>query len=504
MGENFEARSLPGTMSSLKDANLYSALTEKWNPFLKGIDNKHVREVTAVLLENVSQDLQKINEDSGTMTPAVGEFTKFVFPIVRRVWPNLIANNLVSVQPMTAPVGAIFYLEYQAGSNKGGWVAGQNFIQNLPDTNYSGSQITNETEGIAKDGVTVFSSGLQWQPVVPSSVTITINDTTVITAIDDGNGNLVNPTGKTGIAAGSVINYQSGVFTINLTAATGKDATVTAVYQYNNEFNSQVPTMNINISMFPVQAQTRKVKALWSAEAADDLRAFHGIDAEAELVTGVASEIALEVDREILYDLLNSVAGATNPNTTGWTATVPSTVWADVYWIRSLLTQITYVSQQVHKRTLRGPANWIVTSPSVASLFLQLATHGDFRPVYSAEGTPLGSPIEQSGVPGYGIYKLGVLQNRWTVYVDPYMSENPTATGTNVSGTILIGLKGASFLDTGYVYAPYIPLQVTPTFLDPSDFSFRKGLRTRYAKRLMNSDFFGSVVVKGLGGLINS
>jgi hypothetical protein len=152
-----------------------------------------------------------------------------------------------------------------------------------------------------------------------------------------------------------------------------------------------------------------------------------------------------------------------------------------------MITVISTVSNQIHTKTLRAPANWIVTSPAVSALISQLTTHADFRPLWVSDGaSPYGPadmprPLTQYGQ--FGIYKTGTLMNKWMVYEDPYFTNN----------LMLVGLKGASFLDAGYVWAPYIPLQVTATFLDPSDFSLRKGLRTRYAKSVLRSEFYGQI-----------
>jgi hypothetical protein len=233
-----------------------------------------------------------------------------------------------------------------------------------------------------------------------------------------------------------------------------------------------------------VEAVPRRLKALWSSEAAEDLRAFHGLDAETELVANIAQEIALEIDREIIQTLFANSTG-----TTGAFDRTPPAGVSEIDHLRSIVTVIATVANLIHKKTLRAPANFIVTSPEVSALIAQLTTHGDFRPIWvTGVESPYGPadaprPMTQHGQ--FGIYKAGTLMNKWTVYEDPFFTRD----------MMLVGLKGSSFLDAGFVFAPYIPLQVTPTFLDPNDFSFRKGLRTRYAAKMTRPEYYGQVRV---------
>jgi hypothetical protein len=197
--------------------------------------------------------------------------------------------------------------------------------------------------------------------------------------------------------------------------------------------------------------------------------------------------MALEIDREIIMELFQN----STTTTSTFDRAVPAGI-SEVDHLRAIITQIATVSNLIHRRTLRAPANFIVTSPEISALLAQLTTHGDFRPLWISGGdSPYGPvdmprPLTQHGQ--YGIYKVGTLMNKWVVYEDPFFARDQ----------MLIGLKGSSFLDAGYVWAPYIPLQVTPTFLDPSDFSFRKGMRTRYAKKLLRPEYYGQLRVLNL------
>jgi hypothetical protein len=483
---------------SIADESYVGALIRKWGSLLEGMPDRtdherYVLGVTAILMENESQYLQGLNEETKQVN--VGSFTKFIFPVLRRVFPNLIANEIVSVQPMTAPVGAVFFLDYVYGSSKGATNQGNVFPRDF-DKDYSSEYVNGEPmatgDGAAYGGAGAALAGnLAWNPVRPLDASrgfklelkeVTSAGVVVQTATDDGVG------GFTGAVVSGVINYSNGSLNnFKFTNAVALGNQIKAYYYYDGELSGKVAQINLDVKKAPVEAVPRRLKALWSSEAAEDLRAFHGLDAETELVSAVAQEIALEIDREIINELfLNST------NTTATFDKIPPAGIAEIDHLRAMLTQISTVSNLIHKKTLRAPANFIVTSPEISALLAQLTTHGDFRASFVSGGdSPYGPadmprPLTQHGQ--FGIYKTGTLMNKWVVYEDPFFTRDQ----------MLIGLKGSSFLDAGYVWAPYIPLQVTPTFLDPNDFSFRKGMRTRYAKKMLRSEFYGSLKVTNL------
>ena len=480
---------------TIADQSYTAALVRKWGELLEGISNQYTKKVTAVLMENESQWLQSLEEETKTIN--VGSFTKFIFPVLRRVFPNLIANEIVSVQPMTAPVGAVFFFDYKYGSNKGGTTAGNIFPRDF-DRDYSSEYVNGEAlatgDGTAYNGGgTALTAVLSWTPVRPLDATrgysvkiVEVDATTgadVQVATDTGSGAF-----DAGASAGA-INYGTGTITAFKFAASApvNGNKIVARYYYDGELNTKIPQVQLDITKSPIEAVPRRLKALWSSEAAEDLRAFHGLDAETELVSGIAQEIALEIDREVINDLYVNSTGTTE----SFNIAAPAGI-TEIDHLRSLITKVSLVSNQIHKKTLRAPANFIVTSPEISARLAQLTTHGDFRPLWVSGGaSPYGPadmprPLTQHGQ--FGIYKVGTLMNKWVVYEDPFFN----------SAQMLVGLKGANFLDAGYVWAPYIPLQVTPTFLDPADFSFRKGLRTRYAKKVLRSDYYGRVTVTGL------
>lgn len=487
--------------TSLHDKGYVSALVRKWGEFLEGMptrsdQDRYTLGVTAMLMENQARYLRELTEETRTVN--VGAFTKFIFPILRRVFPNLITNEIVSVQPMTAPVGAVFYMDYIYGTTKGSTTRGAVFPRDF-DRDYS-SEYVNGEPLITGDGtnygtagaVNVLSAVLAWTPVRPldtsrgySLVIRELDATsgaTVQEATDDGVG------GFTGDVISGTINYSNGAlanFKFTLAPLSGNP--VKAFYYYDGELNTQVPQIQLDVKKAVVEAIPRRLKALWSAEAAEDLRALHGVDAETEMVSAIAQEIALEIDREIIQLLFASATG-----TTGTFDRVPPAGINELDHLRALVTVISTVANLIHKKTLRAPANWIVTSPEVSALLSQLTTHHDFRALWVSSGeSPLGPadmprPLTQHGQ--FSIYKAGTLMNKWVIYEDPFFTRDQ----------MLVGLKGNSYLDSGFVWAPYVPLQVTPTFLDPNDFGFRKGLRTRYAAKMLRSEFYGSIRINNL------
>jgi hypothetical protein len=257
--------------------------------------------------------------------------------------------------------------------------------------------------------------------------------------------------------------------------------------------NPTIPEIDIKIESIAVTATTRKLRARWSPELAQDLNAYHSMDAEVELTQILSEQIALEIDREILNDLLtqanganffwsrapgrfiNKVTGAAILQGTGQPG--PSFTGTVREWYETLIETMIDVANEIHRKTLRGSANFIVVSPDVATV---LEASVLYKPNYSIDGQG-----QVGGTMSIGASPIGTLSNRFTVYKDPYFPRNK----------ILVGYKGGSYLETGYVYAPYVPLIVTPTIFAPEDFTPRKGVMTRYGKKMVRSDFYGTVTV---------
>lgn len=498
---SFEARRYmyEDRAGTITDKRAVRRLIHKWQRLLEGVPDRtrHQRYIlgtTAMLMENQSRYLCAMTEETRAIN--VGAFTKFIFPVLRRVFPNLIANEVVSVQPMTAPIGAVFFLDYVYGTTKGGTTAGNLFPKDF-DRDYTSEYVNGEPlatgNGADYAGAGAFLSvTLAYKPVRPLDTargfSVVIREIVAADgsirqeATDDGSG------GFTGDAASGTINYSNGAisgFKFNTVPLTGNQ--IKCYYYYDGEANTALPQMNLDVKKAPIEAVPRRLKALWSSEGAEDLRAFHGIDAETEIVSAAAQEIALEIDREIIQDLF-----AASTTTTATFDRIPPGGISELDHLRALVTVISSVSGQIHKKTLRAPANWLITSPEISALITQLTTHGDYKPLWTTgsmspdTAIDMPRPLTQHGM--FGIYKTGTLMNKWILYEDPFFTTD----------RILVGLKGSSYLDAGYVWAPYIPLQVTPTFLDPSDMAFRKGLRTRYGRKLLRPEFYGQIRVLNL------
>ena len=538
------------------------ALLTKWEKtgLLEGLSDERTKHGMASLLENQAKEL--LRESSSMSAGDVEGFASVAFPIVRRVFGGLIANDLVSVQPMSLPSGLIFFLDFtldraRLGSAAGDSVygggvvgaqitggvslAGQQAERSFYALNngYSSPTGSNNGAGIAVLATgTVGGDGSDWTPnwdidslvrydpdiASGTFACITVDAITnygqlnrkdcVAITMQTGSGANPQFAGQVrrltdivtigGVELGRMVN----VSTISTTQAVNDLAAVNAVtFPIDDNFNNaeigavvgapvwglegsvQIPEIDIKVDSVSITAKTKKLKAKWTPELAQDLNAYHNLDAEVELTSILSEHIALEIDQEILEDL---VKGAT-ASTLYWSrlpgrfldresGTAVPVVGASPdftgnvsEWYETLVETINDVSAQIHRKTLRGGANFIVCSPEVANLleftagFRGSVTHDDDR------GT-------------VGAVKVGNLSKKFDVYVDPYFPRN----------VVLAGRKGSSFLESGYVYAPYVPLQMTPTIFGTEDFVPRKGVMTRYAKKMVRPDMYGLVIVEDL------
>lgn len=474
-----EQRKLNPFVNPLTDEGYVGFCQKKWQPLMESSWSDSKKRTMALLFENQARSsetqLKKLNEDS-TTTADLASYVKYLFPTVRRVWPTLIANDIVSVQPMSAPIGGVSYFKAMFNTNKGSISTGTEMITN---TNFSRWYSSDYVDG---EVLSANNTAVSFIPIMKHGATgmlstyyftVTYTKTGVVkTAIDDGIDSLYVGAVKVG-----TIDYVVG--TINITDTPDVSTPITCYYKYNMELNSKIPEVSLQIQLDEIRAGSRKLKTIWSSEAAEDVKALYGLDAEGELVSMVASEIALEVDREIIMDIEGAVDSIA---TLHWDMDVSPGI-SEVAHFRSILTQLSNLSNTIHKRSFRSPGNWIVCSPDVSAIFDQFATHGDYRPILAGADKGTREPVMPPQ--NAGVYYAGTLQSKWAVYVDPFFPKNE----------LIMGLKGQTFMDAGYVYAPYIPLQLTPTFLDPADFSMRKGLRTRYAKKLIRSEFYAKLLV---------
>jgi hypothetical protein len=605
-------------------------LVEKWSRtgLLRGLDGNR-RETMSQLLENqaaqVLKESNSLSTGGGNLASSgqIQGFSNIAFPIVRRVFGGLVANELVSIQPMSLPSGLIFYLDYTYGSNVGGdwgedlsggtlgatYQRGQSIYNNPTGKGIrSGSLATggmydlvnvgySKVHGVKTDlnlaAGTVFSgswheNGSWVQSGLVSSVSdfsgsnarlmgfdqqvetdLSLNNldalflyvptsalpgTADLLAVDQ----LALVSGLTGASAWGE-QYQSGAGVLNLrrlnkrgtitgsgsgkrftpdalngdhvqfvvkcangggvTVGTatlsyakadtlenvggdaGAPGAVLTIPSFESDFGSgsgtpapAIPEIDIKIESIAITATTRKLRARWSPELAQDLNAYHSMDAEVELTSILSEQIALEIDREILGDLVTSANGANyywsrspgrfvNKVTGDRQALANSLQIGPQFtgtvreWYETLVETIIDVANTIHRKTLRGSANFLVTGPDVCTI---LESSVLYKPKFSLDGEgQVGSPFT------IGAEAIGTVSNRFTVYKDPYFPRNK----------ILVGYKGGSYLETGYVYAPYVPLIVTPTIFAPEDFTPRKGVMTRYGKKVIRSDFYGTVTV---------
>jgi hypothetical protein len=455
--------------ANAKFLNEARELESRWaqTGLLENINDKYTRSCTAVLLEN-----QRLINESSTDSGDVAQFKRISIPLVRRIYPQLIANKVVSVQPLLGPTGLVYYLRFRYGSNKGA-VRGAtksgfptddaNSLQQLAsgDANlsvyYSHQFVENETQSDA--GGTTTAVTVEHTPVLAGTMTGTVYDgaTAVQTFVVAQSGaftftDIGSPSAK---VTGGTLDLTTGEVELTWNSDPGANSVVVS-YEYNMECNQDLPEVNLVVESEEIAAKTRKLKAVWSYEAQQDLRSQHNLDAEAELTAVLAQEINLEIDREVLSDLRNNAGTVASWD---FNTALGDTI-KEKY--ESLYVKVVEVSNVVHRKTLRGGCNWIVTSPEVASIF-ETATAG-FAPAPSETFTS-----------SLGIQYVGTVNNRWRLYKDPLFP----------SGQLLMGYKGDSYMDSGYFYCPYVPLTQTPVVLDPDSFCPRKGILTRYGKKLL-------------------
>lgn len=439
----------------------------RWKPYLKGLDGTR-RNFTAMLLENQRQflfnkgiDADAINET--TKVAQIGHFDKFAFPIIRAVYPNLIANDLVSVQPMAGPVSMVFYMDMLFGNTKGNITAGSSAFDartGPANTEYYSQNIV-PSETITEDNDNI-SHTLAKLPVKPGTVRISMTHSGGTCVMgDDGNGGWLLLSGTALATPGGAIDYTTGVMTI-----TGGASTITAAtgtYRYEQEANDNVMQVDMQLASAPVVAEVRKMRVRWSLEAAQNLNALFGLDAEAELVGAMSELIKHELDRQIINELYSFASGGT----VSWDKTLPPAVSWDEHK-KSFKDALIAANNLVFSKTRRVQTNWIVAGIDVCTV---IESHPEFKAAPGALDTQAQS----------GVVYIGTIADRWKVYKDPYFPATKW----------LQGYKGGQFLDAGYVYAPYIPLYTTPTVV-LDDFMGRKGAATQYGTKAVNSLYYAT------------
>jgi hypothetical protein len=369
---------------------------------------------------------------------------------------------------MDGPVGLVFYFDMVYGSTKGAITRGQPAFSSLsghgPEDTFAAPEIQGEAVGTGTGAATLFAPTLAYTPVVQGSLTIT--DGTQIVR-DDGAGRLIGNINPAGV---NTVNYSTGLISVTFAAAPALGLAVTASYEYDNEANSQVPEIDFQITSQPVVAKIFKLRTRYSLESAQNLRSLHGLSAETELVVALAQELRFEIDRRIIRDI-NSFASATSVT---WPLTPPGGIsWTEHKL--SFVDVLIQASNNIFELTRRGQPNFAVCGLQVANV------------IESLPGFKASDALAMQN----GVIFAGTLNGRWRIYKDPYNID-----GTTTQRNFLVGWKGATFLDAGYVYAPYIPFYTTPlVVLD--DFIARKGMATQAGFRRVNPRFYNSCSVTG-------
>tara|TARA_R110000796_G_scaffold82592_1_gene180977 strand:- start:16074 stop:17741 length:1668 start_codon:yes stop_codon:yes gene_type:complete len=528
-------------------------LVNKWDKtgLLEGMDQDYDKSGMAVLLENQARQLIDEASSTGTATNSE-EWSGVALPLVRRIFAEIAAKDFVSVQPMNLPSGLVFYLDFKYGTTTAdeGRFSGDMFGNTSASTDPNGglygdgrwaysikdnsvyTTLTTVTTASWKeigfnsalsssiagggdsDGNNTFkisfplsiltnsdNAGVKGWTMTSSNFSAA-NNISMYNYVSDtiqtaGSNNPIFGSDLSGAASASIFVLGEGVVGPSaspepVTVNYGKQPTDISRGDFEDTSGTgtdiSIPEVNVQMHSEPIVAKTRKLKAVWSPEFAQDLNAYHSIDAEAELTSMLSEYISMEIDLEILDMLIQNAVtteywsatpGETlNAAGTGFDAGNSAEAYNQGTWFQTIGTKVQKVSNKIHARTLRGGANFLVTSPDVATIIESI-------PGYAADTD--GGAMGTQGF-AMGVQKVGSLNSRFTVYKNPYMQRN----------VILMGFRGTQFLETGAVYAPYIPLIMTPLVYDPTNFTPRKGVMTRYAKKIVRPEFYGKINIKGL------
>jgi hypothetical protein len=528
---------------------------------LEGIDGEYEKHGMAIMLENQAKQLVTEANSTGTASNSE-QWSGVALPLVRRVFAEIAAKDFVSVQPMNLPSGLVFYMDFKYGSTQAGFKTTNTAGGSLstPDSGYYDNSVFGVTDTTSDPNGGLYGQGRFGYSINDFTISQNASGSFVSTGTTPGSNKAIISNALTmnsdqdadefnydtkfttaysaSIAAGhfkkvtiSTADYTdadlngvrawaisgsavsayfpqftkisgtnvSFIVSGSLTSAAAQTS-VGVAYQkqpsastrgdfedtVGNGTDIRIPEINVELKSEAIVAKTRKLKAVWSPEFAQDLNAYHSIDAEAELTSMLSEYISQEIDLEILDMLIQNavttekwsaqVGYEYNANTdTFAAASFTGTAYTQGTWFQTLGTKIQKVSNKIHQKTMRGGANFLVCSPDVATILESI-------PGYAADTN--GDKMQFA----MGVQKVGMLNSRFTVYKNPYMTDN----------VILLGYRGAQFLETGAVYAPYIPLIMTPLVYDPTNFTPRKGVMTRYAKKMVRPEFYGTIKVSGL------
>jgi len=535
-------------------------LSKKWakSGLLEGLKD-YDRNNMALILENQAKQLVMEQSNTGggttsgaTFTPGVGEqWAGVALPLVRKIFGQISAKEFVSVQPMNLPAGLVFFLDFQYGNNipkPFSTTAGANSVygtqSTVGDSTFGntaasglygpgrfGYSINQFSASVA--GTSITSGSPNWVTDLSADASVSqsvlngqITKLTIVTGSIDTNidlngirafiatsgsltaANILQQFTRYDAVAGTVIFFVTT--SLNLSPITGSTQKTTVSYNKKTDFATRgdfegvpdgstnyavpnaastsqivIPEINVQMRSETISAKTRKLKAQWTPEFAQDLNAYHSLDAEAEL-TGMLSEyISLEIDLEILDMLIQNAV-----TTDFWSAKIGNSIsngvltnntagayYNQMSWFQTIGIKLQKISNTIHQLTMRGGANFMVVSPAVATILESI-------PGFAADTDGASETMKYA----FGVQKIGSMNSRYKVYKNPYMVEN----------VILMGFRGNQFLECGAVYAPYVPLIMTPLIYDPTTFVPRKGIMTRYAKKMVRPEYYGKLYVADL------
>ena len=550
----------------LESANPYQSLqsdaarlASKWEKtgLLEGLGGAQKNNMGMILENQAKQLVVESSQTSGgvgnggsfvsqTGVNVGGQWAGVALPLVRKVFGQIAAQEFVSVQPMNLPSGLVFFLDFQYGSSKSPFQAGDSLYgDKTTSENPFGNTNTGGLYGSGRFGYSIQNTqsavtatlieDAEWddfnynseysasaaagtyQVISVPADKLAFADFEGVKGFQLFSGSLSSsvPTGSNGVITGSQLSEFTSYdgtsvkfVALDTAIAQGGDLSMLVNYQiqptdnnrgdfeagnpHPNTFNDEpgccpeqvIPEINIQMQSSAIVAKTRKLKAVWTPEFAQDLNAYHALDAEAELTSILSEYISLEIDLEILSMLIESAAAGTEVWSAVNNQAINGLVQSDLgfynsqgQWFQTLGTKIQKLSNIIHQKTLRGGANFMVVSPTVATILESI-------PGFAADTDGDAAKMNYA----FGVQKVGALNTRQKVYKNPYMTAN----------TILLGYRGTQFLESGAVFAPYIPLIMTPLVYDPDTFVPRKGLLTRYAKKMVRPEFYGKINVSNL------
>jgi len=512
-------------------------LVKKWEAtgLLEGLQDEQKTHGMAVLLENQARQLIDEASQAGTNSDSE-QWSGVALPLVRKIFGELAAQEFVSVQPMNLPSGLIFYLDFKYGSAQAGFTSGNDVFGITSGSGdptaglYGAGRFAYSANDNASAAQSIHASSVASGTYTSGSVTFSDVDFEPDLSASVSTGNLADDgLMKINVATAALSGYDpEGVRAFNIsgsgfdeffpahTKLNAAETEIAFIVKKSNagapgalvvdyhkqptdatrgdfeatasgtgaESDAGIPEIDIQMRSIPIVAKTRKLKAVWTPELAQDLNAYHSVDAEAELTALLSEYVSMEIDLEIL-DMLRTNATAKTENYSAKVGfefnsatnlfeetSANSNAYTKGEWFQTLGNKIQSVSNAIHQKTLRGGANFIVVSPETATILESIPGYAT-----SSDGDASANQYAM------GVQKAGLLNNRYTVYKNPYQFEN----------VILVGFRGSNFLETGAVYAPYVPMIMTPLVYDPTNFTPRKGVMTRYAKKMVRSEFYGLV-----------